>query len=338
MADTDALDELLSRPTPGAVETMRRIEGDILFLGVAGKMGPTMARMARRASDEAGAKRRVIGVSRFSSVGVRESLETAGIETIAGDLLSEDFLQSLPGVENVIFMAAHKFGSTGNEPLAWAMNCFLPGMVARRFWGSRIAAFSTGNVYPLVAPESGGSTEDVPAAPIGEYAMSCLGRERMFQYYCQAQGNPVVLLRLNYACELRYGVLVDIALKVWRGEAIDLTTGYVNVLWQGDANAMSLQALGEARSPAAILNIAGPEILRVRDVAEGFGRRFGKTPVLSGTEAPTAFLNDATRSHDLFGKPSVNVEALMGWITAWVQSGGDLLGKPTHFQTRDGKF
>ena len=277
----EQLEDELSTPSGVVVDALSRIDGDILVLGVAGKMGPTLARMAQRAAESAGTRRRIIGVSRFSNLNERQKLEAWGIETITADLLDENALTALPGAPNVVFMAGMKFGATGNEPLTWAMNAHLPAMVARRYQGSRIVAFSTGNIYGMVPVTSGGSVESDPLAPEGEYAMSCLGRERMFAHFSQTQGTPTAIIRLNYACELRYGVLVDLAQKVWREETIDVTMGTFNVIWQADANAMTLAALEHCANPPYVLNVAGPEVLSVRRVCEQFGARLDRMPRFS---------------------------------------------------------
>ncbi len=334
----EALEEALSRPTPAVVELMRQLDGDVIVLGVAGKMGPTLARMVRRAMDEAGVARRVIGVSRFSNADERAKLESWGVATIQGDLLDDAFVASLPDAPNAIYMAGMKFGATGNPALTWAMNTLLPASVCKHYAKARIAAFSTGNVYGLVPVTGGGSIETDPPNPEGEYAMSCLGRERTFEHFSITQGTPVCLLRLNYACELRYGVLVDLAQKVWAGQPIDVTMGLANVIWQGDANAMAILALGQAASPASVLNIAGPEMLSVRRVCEQFGRRMDKTPQFTGTPADSALLNNGQLGHRLYGYPRVGIDTLMDWVAAWVMAGGPTLGKPTKFQVRDGKF
>ncbi|MBX6314129.1 MAG: NAD(P)-dependent oxidoreductase, partial [Isosphaeraceae bacterium] len=315
-----------------------RRDGDLLVLGVAGKMGPSLARMARRAFDAADRRdRRVLGVARFSGGG-RERLEAHGVETIACDLLDPDALDRLPEAPNVVFMAGMKFGSTGREAQTWAVNTFLPGLVARRFRRSQIVAFSTGNVYGLTPVDRGGSREDDPLDPRGEYAMSCLGRERLFEHFSREQGTPMALIRLNYATEMRYGVLVDIALRVQAGEPIDLAMGYLNAIWQGDANAMALRAFDHVASPPRVINVAGPERLRVRQVAEEFGRRLGRPVRFEGTEAPDALLSDGQLGYRLLGHPRLDAERLIAWIAEWVQHGGETLGKPTRFEVRDGRF
>lgn len=334
----ESLDEALSRPSPEAVAAMDSCPGDVLVLGAGGKMGPTLARMVRRAADAAGPERRVIAVSRFSSREARGALERAGVETVGGDLLDPGFLQFLPECPNVIYMTGMKFGATGNEGLTWAMNCHLPGLVMDRFKHSRIAAFSTGNVYGLVPVASEGSREADPLRPVGEYAMSCVGRERMIEYGAVRNGTPAAILRLNYACELRYGVLVDIAQRVHAREPIDLAMGYANVIWQGDANAMAIASLAHAASPAAVFNIAGPEKLSVRETAVQFGRLFGIEPILEGVEAPDALLNDGRAAYETLGKPTVSADDLVDAIARWIAQGGPLLGKPTHYDLRSGAF
>jgi nucleoside-diphosphate-sugar epimerase len=338
IADLDHLEDLLSEPTPAVVETMRRVEGDVIVLGVAGKMGPTLARMARRATELAGVRRRVIGVSRFGSPEQEASLQRHGIETIRCDLLDEAALARLPDAPNVIFMAGRKFGSTGDEPLTWAMNTYLPALVCRRYASSRIVAFSTGNVYGLRRAGTGGSVESDPPRPVGEYAMSCLGRERMFEHFSRALGIPTVLVRLNYAVEMRYGVIVDVARRVMAGEAIDVTMGYFNAIWQGDANAMALALLNHAASPALVVNVAGPEELSVRDTCEMLGRLMDRPVTIYGREAPDALLSNGTLVRTLCGEPRVDAQQLIRWTADWVRRGGASLDKPTHFESRDGRF
>jgi len=336
--DVEQLERLLSEPTEAVVETMRRLQGDLLLLGVGGKIGPTLARMARRASDAAGIERRVIGASRFSTPGLREQLEANGIDTIRCELLDRRQLDALPEVPNVIYMAAMKFGSTGQEPLTWAMNAYLPGMVCERFRHSRIVAFSTGNVYGMVPVGQGGSVETDELRPDGDYAMSCLGRERMFAYFSEKLDLPVVLLRLNYATEMRYGVLVDLARQVMAGESIDLAMGYFNAIWQGDANAMTLRAFDHLAVPPRAVNVAGPEQISVREVVEQFGRLMHGSVRFTGSEAPDALLSNGRLGYELLGRPSVSVEQMVRWIADWQLRGGPTLDKPTHFQSRDGKF
>jgi nucleoside-diphosphate-sugar epimerase len=336
--DLPDLEERLSRPTPAVVDMMRQIPGDFIVLGAAGKMGPSLARMIKRASDDAGTSRRVIAVSRFSSPGSQEEFNAHGIETVARDLLDANAVAYLPAAANVIYMAGMKFGATGNESLTWAMNAWLPGLVCERYSRSRIVAFSTGNVYGLTPVENGGSREEDTLNPAGEYAMSCLGRERIFQHFSQTRGTPVSLIRLNYACDLRYGVLVDVAQKVWKGQPVDVRMGYFNTVWQGDANALSLLSLGKAQSPAWTVNLTGTATLSVREVAKRFGELFGKPVQIEGQEAPDALLSNPYRSFVELGIPFIRDEELMEWVASWISRGGESLGKPTHFESRDGKF
>ena len=317
---------------------MAALEGDILILGVSGKMGPTLAKQAKRAIDLAGITKKVIGVSRFSTPGVREGLHEAGIETIAADLLSEDCLQNLPDIQNVILMAGRKFGSTDNESLTWAMNSYMPGRVTDKYRDSELVIFSTGNVYPLTPVSHGGATECSPVAPIGEYAQSCLSRERICAYFSSQFGTPMAILRLNYAIDLRYGILLDIAEKVYLEESISLEMGNVNVIWQADANAVALRAFAHCQSPPLTLNVTGPETISVRYLALRFGALFNKSPHFAGEEAETALLSNASQCHRLFGYPRVSLEQMIEWIAEWVRIGGTTLRKPTHFEARDGKF
>jgi len=338
ITDIADLENRLSEPSPGAVEALRRLDGDLVLLGAGGKMGPTLARMARRANDLAGVRRRVIAVSRFGDPRLVEALNGHGVETVRCDLLDEEQLARLPEAPNVVFMTGTKFGSTGQPWLTWAMNVFLPGVVCRKYRGSRIVAFSTGNVYPLTPAVLGGAAEEDAPGPVGEYAQTTLGRERILEYFSRTLGVPVVLLRLNYAAELRYGVIADVARKVWAGEPVDLAMGCFNAIWQGDANAMSLQAFGLCSSPPAVINLAGPEVLGVRRLAEEFGRRFGRPVTFRGTEAADALLSNGQRGHQLFGYPRVPVRQLIEWVADWVRRGGASLDRPTHFETRDGAY
>ena len=334
----EELEDRLSEPTAGDVAAMSALDGDILILGAAGKMGPSLAKLARRSIAKSGVKKRVIAVARFSDSQVRIDLEKAGIETVTSDLLRSGALAELPNIENVIFMAARKFGTSGSEHLTWAMNTFLPGLVAERYRSSRIVAFSTGNVYGLQPVSAGGATETTPVAPEGEYAQSALGRERMFEYGSSQWGTQVVLLRLNYAVELRYGVLIDIATAVFNGRPVDLKMGYANVIWQRDANSACLRSLAHCQSPPRILNVTGPELLSVRHIAEEFGRRFSVEPMFNGRESDLAILSNAAKAHTLFGPPSISADQLIEWTAHWIKNGGALLNKPTHFEVQDGKF
>ncbi len=338
ITDEADLEDRLSEPSPGAVETLRRLDGDILLLGAGGKMGPTLSRMARRASDIAGVRRRVVAVSRFGDPRLVEALNSHGVETIRCDLLDEEQLAQLPDAPNVVFMTGMKFGATGQPWLTWAMNVFLPGILCRKYRRSRIVAFSTGNVYPLTPAARGGSTEDDAPAPVGEYAQTALGRERIIERFSRSLQIPVVLLRLNYAAELRYGVIADVARKVWTNEPVDLTMGCFNAIWQGDANSMALQAFDHCASPPTVLNLAGPEVLSVRRLAEEFGRRLGKSVIFRGVEAADALLSNGQRGHQLFGYPRVPARQLIEWVADWISRGGASFDKPTHFETRDGAY
>jgi nucleoside-diphosphate-sugar epimerase len=334
----EQLEELLSEPTKLVVELMRRLHGDIILLGAAGKIGPSLARMARRASDLAGVRRRVIGVSRFSAPEEQARFHAHGIETIRCDLLDESAVAQLPPAPNVIYLAGLKFGSTADTARTWAMNAYLPSIVCRKYRSSRIVAFSTGTVYGLAPRTGGGSRETDPPQPVGEYAMSCLGRERLFEYFSRESKIPVALIRLFYACELRYGVLVDLAQRIFTGESIDLAMGCFNIIWQGDNNAMTLLAFDYVASPPFVINLTGPEILSIREASITLGRLLGKTPRFHGEELETACLGNAAPAHRLFGQPTVSAVQLIAWVADWVKRGGETLGKPTHFEVRDGKF
>jgi nucleoside-diphosphate-sugar epimerase len=337
IANEEQLNELLSRPYNETIEYFRDLEGDIIFLGIDGKIGPSLSFMAQRAVFESGKNRRLFGVSRFRGGGEKVFIDS-GIEIIKGDLLDQDFLNKLPDVRNVIFLAGMKFGSVENQPLTWAVNTLLPAMVAEKYKNSRIIAYSTGCVYPFVPVETGGSSEKDQPLPVGEYAQSCLARERLFEYVSNKYGTRVALIRLNYAVELRYGVLVDIALKIWNNLPVDLSMGYFNVIWQGDANNYVLRSLGHCASPAFKLNITGREILSVREIALQFGCLMNKKPVLINQEENTALLNNASLAFRILGEPVVPVSKTINWIWSWLRSNGRLLYKPTHFETRDGKF
>jgi nucleoside-diphosphate-sugar epimerase len=334
----ERLEDLLSEPSPAAVEAFRRLPGDVVILGAAGKMGPTLARMARRAADAAGTSRRVIAVSRFSEPGAAEALARYGVETVRADLLDDAGVAALPPAPLVVYMAGQKFGTAGAAGRTWAMNAFVPGLVARRYRGSRIAAFSTGNVYGLVPVAGGGSKESDVPNPAGEYAQSCLGRERIFEHFARADGTPVSILRLNYATELRYGVIVDVALKVAAGEPVDLAMGWFNAIWQADASAMALASLADAATPPFVVNLAGPETLRVREVAAELARLMGRAVEFRGAEAPDALLSDGAAGREAYGAPRVTAERMIRWIADWVGRSGATLGKPTHFEARDGKY
>jgi len=338
IASEQQLEDLLAEPSAADARAMAEMEGDLLILGVAGKMGPSLAKRARRACERAKLPKRIIGVARFSDPRVQQELQAVGIETVGADLLAPGAMATLPDAPNVLYMAARKFGSTGAEHLTWAMNTLLPALVADRYAGSRIVAFSTGNIYPLVPVAQGGASEDTPTGPVGEYAQSALGRERIFEYFSQRNHTPLMFLRLNYAIDLRYGVLLDIGQKVFERRPIDVSMGHVNVIWQGDANSIALRSFALCQSPPAVLNLTGPETVPVRWIARRFGERFGVEPTVTGVESETALLSNAARCHKLFGYPTVTVEQMIEWVADWIGMGGETLSKPTHFETRDGRF
>ena len=337
--DVEALESFMSEPTPALVADLATTDGDIMVLGVGGKMGPTLARMARRAAPD----RRVIGVARFSEPGLAASLERHGVECIDCDLLDRSALERLPnigdGVRNLVFMAGHKFGAADNASLTWMMNVGVPMMVADTFRNMRIVSFSTACVYPFLPVDGPGANERTPAIPPpGDYANSCVGRERMFEYGSRKYGTPGRLVRLSYAIDMRYGVLHDVASAVFNGAPLDLTMGHADVIWQGDANEQSLRLLAHCTTPVTPINITGPEHIPIRWLALEFGKRFGRAPVLTGQEAPTAWLEDTAEAQRLFGKPRVPISRMIDWVADWIERRQPSLGKPTHFSTRDGKY
>jgi len=338
MRTLQELENKLTEPSPALVHDMKSLDGDIMLLGVGGKMGPTLAKLAIHAIRESGVNRKVYGVSRFSEQGLKEELGSFGVETIVCDLLNDAELQQLPDVKNVIYMAGTKFGTTGKEHFTWAMNTYLPGRVAEKFRNARIVVFSTGNVYPLTPVLYGGATESTPPSPVGEYGQSCLGRERVFEYFSHKYGTPILIYRLNYAIDLRYGVLLEIAKSVNEGRPIDVSMGHFNCIWQGDANEFAIRSLLACKQGAEVYNITGPETVSIRYAAEELAKRFGKEAVFKGQEADTALLSNASKCMQRFGYPRVSLLQMIDWVAEWVQSDGATINKPTHFQEREGKF
>ncbi len=334
ISDIAALDELLCRPSQALIDDLQKVDGDIMILGVGGKMGPTLAGLAKAALPH----RRVIGVARFSDASVKAWLEARGIETLGCDLLDEAAIKALPKTQNIVFMAGRKFGAEGDLSLTWAMNAHVPALVAQAFADARIVAFSTGCVYPFVPVNGKGANETLPPNPPGEYAQSCVGRERMFEYFSRKFATPGRLFRLNYAIDMRYGVLHDIASKILGGKPIDVSLGHVNFIWQGDASAQALRCLAHCDTPTSPINVSGHEILSVRDLAAKFGARLGRDPIIVGTEQPTAWLTDTSQATKLFGLPIVDTGQLIAWTADWVARSMPSLGKPTKYEVRDGRY
>ena len=332
------LDKMMYRINDEFVDDVRAINGDFLILGAGGKMGPSLCKLTKLAVDAAKVKRKVIAVSRFSNKAAETEMHDLGIETISMDLMDDNALQQLPDVENVIYMAGTKFGTTGNESYTWAMNAYLPGRVAEKFKRSRIVAFSTGNVYPLTSITTSGPSEEHPVAPIGEYAQSCLGRERMFEYFSKNNGTPVLIYRLNYAIDFRYGVLLEIAKAVKSQKPIDLSMGHVNIIWQGDANQIAIRSLKLCSSPPAVLNVTGAKAIPVRSIANEFGKVFGVNPSFKNEEQATALLSNASKMEEMFPFKKITVNEMIMMTAQWLELGGSQLDKPTHFQERTGKF
>lgn len=332
------LEEALAQPTDADLECVARLQGDVLILGAGGKMGPSLARRVHRAVTQTGSRSRVMAASRFSSPVVRAGLEADGIQTFVCDLLDASRIAALPDCPYVLFLAGRKFGTLDRTDVTWAINTVAPAHVAERFRQSRLVVFSTGNVYPLVPVSGPASTEDDPPAPVGEYAQSCLGRERLVEYVSREAGTLALIYRLNYAVDLRYGTLVDIARRVFAGEPVDLTVGFFNAIWQGDANSYALRSLELCSSPPTVLNVTGPERISVREAAQWFGSAFGRPPRFVNTEGPVALLSDSSRCRARLGEPAVPLAVLQQWVAHWVQAGGPSLNKPTHFEVTDGRY
>jgi len=338
MIHKKSLEAALTTPSDRLLNDLSSLEGDIILLGVGGKMGPSLALLARTALDKLGKTNRVIGVSRFSHKELQTELVSGGIETIAADLLDDEQLQKLPDIPNVLYMAGTTFGTYGNESFSWAMNAYLPGRIAEKYRNSKIIVFSTGNVYPPTRVDGGGADEGTDTGPIGEYAQSCLGRERIFEYFSKQYQIPMLIYRLNYAIDLRYGVLLDIAKTVLEERPVNLNMGYANVIWQGDANEIALRSLLHCETPPKVLNVTGPEMVSIQWLAMEFGKRLNKTVLFEGEAQSTALLNNAAECHRLFGYPSVSLKQLIDWTCEWILAGNEDYGKPTHFQERTGNF
>ena len=334
----EKLNGMLTEPSDALVEDIAKIKGDIMILGAGGKMGPTLCVLAKNAAKKAGVEKRIIAVSRGTDKIATELMKENGIEVIAADLLDKEKLYGLPDAENVIYMAGKKFGTNGNEWETWAMNSTLPAFVADKFKGSNIVVFSSGNIYPIVSLAEGGCSEEDRPVPVGEYAMSCLARERAFEYAANTFGTNVFIYRLNFAVDLRYGVLYDLAHKILNGEKISLSTPCFNYIWQGSANEIAIRGLLHAESPAKIMNVTGPETVSIKKAALELGSYLGKEPIFEGECGADAYLNDASLAMEVFGYPSVSAKTLIRWQAEYILDGGRTLNKPTHFEERKGKY
>jgi len=333
-----ALDEILTRPQPALIEFIKTVSSPLLLLGAGGKMGPSLAVLARRAAQQAGHPLDIVAASRFTDAAARRWLEDHAIRTISCDLMDSDSLRQLPEAENIIYLVGLKFGTTQNPAVTWAINTLVPAHICERYPHSRMVALSSGSIYPLVPVKNGGAVETEPLTPLGEYANACVARERIFEYFSRKNNTPVALIRLFYAVELRYGVLVDLAQKVHAEEPVDLMMGYLNWIWQGDANALILRSLALACTPPEPLNLTHPHIQSVRTLALKFGELLGKTVTWVGSEADSALLGNPARLCAQLGEPSLPLEVVMRWIAHWILQRGRLLGRPTHFEVRDGRY
>ncbi|RAV21051.1 NAD-dependent epimerase/dehydratase family protein [Paenibacillus contaminans] len=338
MRTIEELEAKLAEPSAALIEDMKKLDGDIMLLGIGGKMGPSLARLAMNAIKAAGVDKKVYGASRFSDKALKEELERDGVETFTVDLLNDDELKKLPKVKNMLYMAGNKFGTTGREHFTWAMNAYLPGRVAEHYRDSRIVVFSSGNVYPLTPVAAGGATESVSPCANGEYGQSCLGRERVFEYFSNTYQIPMVIYRLNYAIDLRYGVLLELAKSIKEQRTIDISMGHANVIWQGDANEVALRSLLVCNTPPNVINVTGPETISLRWAANELGKRLGIQPIFEGVESETALLSNSTKMSSLFGYPKVSLGQMFDWVAEWVAQDGATWNKPTHFQERDGKY
>ncbi|NOS72556.1 MAG: NAD(P)-dependent oxidoreductase [Verrucomicrobia bacterium] len=332
------LEEVLTRPSSALIEFIKTVSSPLLVLGAGGKMGPTLAVLARRAADAAGHPLEIVAASRFSNDASRQWLEARGVKTVSCDLLDSDAVARLPDANNIIYLVGLKFGTAQNPAATWAINTIVPARVCERFPNSRIVALSTGNVYPQSDVSRGGSVESDSLTPLGEYANAAVGRERIFEFYSSRQNTPIALLRLFYAVELRYGVLVDIARKVHSGQPVSLANGYFNCIWQRDANELILRSLLLTTAPASVYNLCRPEMFSVRDIATEFGKLLDRAPSFSGSETQTALLGNPAKLCDSIPSTSTIMETILRWTADWVKRGGHDLGRPTHFEVRDGKY